>query len=286
MKIVRSILFALAFWSLAARADAQKAPLVGVRFNVREPSYRTEYGAALGQIERRFAGFVAGRLAQQMPYMRFDTSSTAPRTLVITLNRRDPGSSAPRHELGLFVRLVGEGASAPEQYWVMFRPIDQFLARRGTPAQLLNELQVRFRAGDVEVLQAALRPVPIAVQAQLWLNPLAWILPFKHRDLCMDFNTTLLVRSSIQSSAGLLHDEYIAKANREFGPTGTLPAALRSQVGNVMGSLTTQRGDLDALRQATPSSIRISGIFVDRYHRSESACAVPAPPDSTVFPGT
>jgi hypothetical protein len=285
MKIERIIL-ALSFWCVAAPVEAQRVPAVGVRFTVREPSYRTEYGAALAQIERRFAGFVAERLTQQMAYVRFDTSSTAQRTLVIALNRRDPGRNAPRHELGLYVSLVGAGTNAPEQYWVMFRPIDQFLARRGTPAELLNELQVRFRAGDLETLQAVLRSVPIAVQAQLWRDPLAWILPFKHRDLCMDFKTTLLVRSSIQSSAGLLHDEYIAKANREFGPTGTLPAALRSQIGNVMGSLTSDRGDLDALRQASPGSITIDGVFVDRYHRSENACAAPAPPDSTVFAGT
>lgn len=285
MRIMRLLVCAMTF-CFAARAEAQSAPQVGVRFSVKEPSYRTEYGAGIAQIERQFASFIAARLAQRMPYVRFDTSSSAQRTLLITLNRRDPGSSAPRHELGMYVRLLEGSTPGPEQYWVMFRPIDQFLARRGTPAQFLNELQVRFRAGDLEVLQATLRSVPIAVKAELWRTPLAWILPFKHRDLCMDFKTTLLVRSMIQSSAGVLHDEYIAKANREFGPTGTLTPALRSQVGNVMGSLTTDRGDLDALRDATPESIRISGVFVDRYHRSENACAVPAPPDSTVFPGT
>lgn len=286
MRTTRLLILAVSVCCFATPVDAQKTPLVGVRFSVRERTYRAEYGTALPQIERKFAVFVAERLGQQMPYARFDTSSTAQRTLVITLDRRDPASNAQRHELGLFVRLIGGSSDAPDQYWVMFRPIDQFYSGRGTQSQFLNDLQVRFRAGDPEGLQTALRTVPIALKAELWRNPLAWILPFKHRDLCMDFETTLLVRSSIQSSAGLLHDEYIAKANREFGPTGTLPEALRSQVGNVMGSLTSERGDLTALRQATASSIRIEGVFVNHYRRSAHACAVPAPPDSTVYAGT
>jgi hypothetical protein len=267
----------------ASPLNAQGPPVVAVRFNLREPSYRTEYGPSISQIERKFGKFLADRLAQQMAYVRFDTSSNAQRTLVVALDRRDPASNAQRHEIGLYVRLVGGAATTPpEQYWVMFRPIDQYLARRGTPEQLLNELRVRFASGDLEALQSVLRSVPVASQAQLWLNPLAWILPFKRRDLCMDFETTLLVRGSIQSPTGLLHDEYIAKANREFGPA-TPPAALRDQVGNVMGSLTSQRGDLDALRQAAPNSIRIDGVYVDHYHKSDSACAVPAAPDSTAF---
>jgi len=265
-------------------AAAQTRPLIAVKFVLQESLYRNEYSPQdVLKIERGVADTLAQLLSRRFGFVQFDSAGTAPQTLVVTLNRKDLGSGAQRHETGFYVRLATAAATGQDRYWRMFRPMEEYLAARGTSAAFMKEVQARFEVDELESIQDLLRSIPISTQATLWQDAMAgigWILPFRRADLCMDFETTLRIANTIRSGIDTRRD-FRAKATGDFTDTSSALGTLR---GNVVGMATDPTADLAILRTAPANAIIVNGVFIEHYHRSDAACAAPATPRATSFP--
>ena len=267
----------------ATTAAAQTRPLIAVKFVLQEALYRNEYSPQdVLKIERGVADTLAQLLSRRFGFVQFDSSGTAPQTLVVTLNRKDLGSGAQRHETGFYVRLATAAAMGQDRYWRMFRPIEEYLAARGTSAAFMKEVQARFEVDELESIQDLLRSIPISTQATLWQDAtdIGWILPFRRADLCMDFETTLRIANTIRVGVDKRKD-FRAKATGDFSDTSSALGTLR---GNVVGMATDPTADLAILRTTPANAIIVNGVFIEHYHRSDAACAAPATPRATSFP--
>jgi hypothetical protein len=269
-------------------ASGQTRPVIAVKFVLQENLYRNEYSTQdVSKIERGVADTLAQLLSRRIGFVQFERAGAAPQTLVVTLNRKDLGSGAQRHETGFYVRLATAGVAGQDTYWRMFRPLEEYLAARGTSAAFMREVQARFEVDDVESIQDLLRSIPISTQATLWQDAvvgIGWILPFRRADLCMDFETTLRIANTIRSGIDT-RKEFRAKATGDFNTTDT-SSALGTLRGNVVGMATDPTADLAILRTTPANAIIVNGVFIDHYHRSDAACAMPAAPQSTSFPGS
>jgi hypothetical protein len=287
MSTRRYLLVAACLSCLAANVSGQQRPKIRVVFTLQEQLYRGDYSAQdLQRIERGFAGAVARLLSDRIPFAQFDTASSPERTLVISLDKKDRGSNAHQQETGLFLHLASAAAPGQDRYWRTFRPVEDYLAARGSPAAFLKELQSRLEVDDLEILQDVLRSVPIATDGRLLVDPIVgvvWILPFKRNDMCMDVATTLRVANTIRSAVEA-RKEFRAQASGDYNPSNP-PVELQGFRGNLVG-LPIDSTDLAMLRAAPAGSVIVSGVFVDHYHRSDVACSVAAAPDSTSFPPT
>jgi hypothetical protein len=270
--------------TLATTASAQTRTTIAVAFRLQERLYRLEYKPAdVQQLEAVLADSIASILSRRIPFVQFSRALPAPRTLLMTLDRKDRVSVAQNQETGFYLQLVQDGAPSTSQYWRTFRPERDYLMARGSVSAFRNELQARFEISEVESIQDLLRGIPIATEATLWtdaLQGLGWILPFKRQDLCMGEETTLRVANTIRSSIETKKD-FRAQARGVFNPT-VVPPGLQSSRGNVMGMATDAGTDLDVLRNAPPSAITVIGVYVDRYQRS--GCEAPVSPGAASFP--
>jgi len=96
----------------------------------------------------------------------------------------------------------------------------------------------------------------------------------------MDFETTLRIANTIRVGVDKRKD-FRAKATGDFSDTSSALGTLR---GNVVGMATDPTADLAILRTTPANAIIVNGVFIEHYHRSDTACAAPAAPQATSFP--
>jgi hypothetical protein len=277
------------FATAGATAGAQTRPLVAVSFKLVDSTFRRDFSdAELTSLERAFADTIAHVLSDRVAFLRFNSPPAGPtRTLVVSVDKKDRSSKAKQVETGFYLRLTDSTGVAPtgsEIYWRMFRPLEAYTLPRGDPETFIKELQSRF-SEDAESIQDLVRAVPIATQATFWKVPgtVAWIMPFKRRDLCMDQATTLRVANVLHATPP--HSMSLnALASDVLEPA---PDTLRALAGNIVGYPTDTNSviNLNILMAAPPGAVTVEGVFINHYHKSDAACAAPTAPDSAGFPG-
>ncbi len=254
------------------RAAAQAPTAVEVRFELTDPKFRTPFGAAAADLEKRIATLIAERLGTRVGFVRFVVGQSAEYRLTFSLDRSERTSTGRFDERGLWARLTLPDSSRSEIYWLPVRTADRAHLAVGTATELQSELRLLLTHANLESLKTELlAQVPIATRALAWASPLGWALPFSHRDLCMKNQTRLKIVNELPSGDVRLELPYQASVSGKFQPSSTNQELQPFQ--QRIFTIPAQTDRLDELRRAlNGGQVKVLGVYVTQYQHDESVC--------------
>jgi hypothetical protein len=258
---------------------AGQQPTIRVRFQVVEPSFVDAFRSTLPSLQSRAAGAMAAKLDSSFRFARFVTQGPANYELRFALDRRQRGTVG-RDEVGIYVSITVPDAE--EIYLVPFRTREEYTDRRGTEAAFLSRLVHTVSPQQLRVLARELLtkiPVARANTAVTW-PPLAWILPFRHEDLCLATTSTFRIRTLYSNASGPVEQEVVATARQPFDPPSGIPAQHRSRRNYVLAVADESRQEYRELLAAISARRRVEvrEVFVQDYVLQRSRCASPISP--------
>jgi len=159
--LVLTIALAAAQWIVPSAARAQ-TPRIRVAFRLRDAEYRQAFsGAERRTVEDSATALLVQALLRHFRFVTFtaDSADATPRVLLVTLDQKDRGPSAPLGEVGLHV-LLRNPPDSTISYWTPYRragadldreavTVETFLAelrRRGVGLTTLDEVAARALA--------------------------------------------------------------------------------------------------------------------------------------------
>jgi hypothetical protein len=221
-------------------------------------------------------------MSQQMGFVVFEPGTTGSPRLLLHLEVVPDAGTREFKETQLRLELAG-AASAPALVW-RFRSDERYADPTGGVAAFAQEIALRLADVDKQALvRQLLSRVPIASEAQLWKNPVGWVIPYRKADLCMDFKSLLRIENMLPSGAGPVLKEFLARASGDFAPgeAAHTPPALR---GRLFTEPIPAQAGLAELGNARPESVAIRAIYVMEYQPLQP-CSKPVPPDRVDFRG-
>ena len=266
----RTLCLALLLLATTAAAQRPRRP-VKVEFRIVEATYRPSLDSAEAlRLQDSATASLAALLADRLPFLSFERADSDSTLLIVALDRRDRGSTAPIVEVGFHATLVRPRSDSSHIYWMMFRPAEAALQGVGTPDALLAEIRARFErlseADWTRLVGDLLSRVPIADTAAMWAQPLGWIIPYQRRDLCLDPTSVLRVDNVVLRSFGTEQQTVVIDATGTFDPPAqTLSPTLERMRKSILG-LPRDRVTL------SPDSVQVKAVYVSEYRLSREAC--------------
>ena len=273
ISIISSLLPLLA----ATPVWSAERPVVKTEFTLAESGYRSEYKATeIKEIESRVARRIASVLNSKIGFLAF--SSEAPSDFVLTfkLDSRGPGASPTLKEVGFFASLtISEDSSSRrssrEVYWV-FRTASSSWSY-GSVDTLVREIDLKLLNNNEsssqvnELIREVLSHIPIArTEIHHLKDPLGWIIPYKHDDLCMGRESSLLIDSRLPSGGGPMPVRFEAVARMKFNPRAA--SNLEDSRGNILCMVKSGQEEIDRLERTPGDEVVVSGVYVIEYMRA------------------
>lgn len=275
------------WWLIACLAGAactagRARPVVAVSFDLAVPRWVNTFGDQRDALQAKAAQAVASWLDQQMGFVDFEAGSSGPHRLVLHLEVAPDAGTRPYKETQLRLELLGQPTAQP-LVW-RFRPDDRFGEPTGGVDGLVREIGLRLGGIDKQALvRQVLSRVPIASEAQLWKDPVGWVIPYSRTDLCMDLRSLLHIENMMPSGAGPVLKEYDARATGDFKPPEAQPAAATLR-GRVFTEPQTSPEGLAELGRAKADQVAIRAVYIVEY-QPLATCSRPVPPEAVDFRG-
>ena len=262
-KLVQTISMAASL-AVSALVSAQERPVVTVSFNLAVTRWQDNFSASqVADFQARSAEAVAQWLNREIGFFSFKPGTSPTRHINVQLAVAPDAGSKPTKETQLRLELVGHGPSTP-LVW-NFRPQNSFLQPTQGPEPFAREVQLRLIALDKQALVSqVLSHIPISNNAQMWKDPVGWVIPFRKAELCMDFQSILRVESLVESGAGRLPREFKARASNDFAPPNAagVPEAF---LGRLFSEAVAGQEGLGDLTTAKPEAVAIRAVYVLDY---------------------
>ena len=271
----------LVAWA-AASAQATDRPRVAVSFELNERRLQNAFQPAQRKdLEARAAAVIAQRLGERIGFVAFSAEpQAATHALVVRLEAAPGSSQALFKETLLRLEITGPGVAARSLSW-RFRPEERYGDPTGGVEALVREIELRTRDIDYRALiQDVLSQVAIAREAQVWQDPVGWVIPYRKSELCLDFRSMLRIESMLPSGAGPVLREYMARASADFDPPSS--AGVTALRGRLFMQPEASAKGLAELRRARPEDMSIRGVYVIEY-RQLAPCTGPVPLEAVDF---
>lgn len=269
----------------AVPAQATDRPRISVSFELAERRLQNAFQPAQRQdLEARAAAAIAQRLGERIGFVSFSAAPpAAPQLLKVRLEAAPGSAQALFKETLLRLELTGPGLTPRSLSW-RFRPEERYGDPTGGVEALVREIELRLRElDDRALIQDVMSQVAIAREAQVWQDPVGWVIPYRKTELCLDFRSLLRIESMLPSGAGPVLREFLTRASADFDPPAAAGAA------GLRGRLFTQpeagAEGVAELRRARPEDVSIRGIYVVEY-RQLAPCTGPVPLDAVDFRGS
>ena len=245
--------------AIAAAAPSQARSMVGVAFDLAVPRWQGQFGSRQVELQTKAAQAVAAWLGQQMGYMGFEPGATGPHRLVLHLELAPDAGTRQYKETRLRLELAGQADVAP-LVW-RFRPEDRY----GDPTGGVDGfvLEIGLRLADIDrqrLVRELLGRVPVAHDAQLWKDPVGWVMPYRKSELCMDFRSLLRIENMMPSGAGPVLKEFMARASGDFVPGIAAGAAAGAMRGRLFTLPMPAQDGLSELNRAEPEHVAIRAV--------------------------
>ena len=280
-QIWRLVLIAVGLAGSALACVAAR-PIVAVSFDLAVPRWQKQFGTKQEEFQDKAAQTIASWLGQQMGFVGFEAGAVSPHRLMVHLEVAPDAGTKQYKETQLRMELVGQAAATP-LVW-RFRPDDRYGDPTGGVDGFVRELGLRLLDIDKQTLvRQVLSRVPIAHEAQLWKDPVGWVIPYRKAELCMDFRSMLRIESMLPSGAGPVLKEFMARASGDFTPRdpASATALMRGRLFTVPVPL--QEGLAD-LGNAKPELVAIRAVYVVEYQPLQP-CSRAVPPEAVDFRG-
>lgn len=270
---------------------AQNRVAVAVELTLAEPSYRAELRPEeIERFQREAATLIARSLQEQIAFLSFSAEDSGDYRLRFRLDARDPGEGGALssiNEVGLHATLAGPGIGEQGIYWTVYRPKSAFADPLGTVDDMLRELGLKLSGADYDRLsEELLSRISISQSAELWEEPLGWIIPFQRSDLCVDARSRLEIVNLVSSDVGQTERRYIAEPSTDFDPDGVVPPEIERLRHHLLSEAVADQARLEELRRAVSNRrVVVKGIYVIDYLFSPSACEPIASPDEAFEEG-
>lgn len=287
----RTAVAALMLMFTVGGASAQNRVSVAVDFTLAEPSYLAELRAEeIERFQREAAALIARSLQEEIAFLSFSAGDSGDYRLGFRLDRRDPGEGSALssiNEVGLHATIEGPGVGDQDIYWMVYRPKSAFAEPLGTVDDMLRELGLKLSGADYNRLsEELLSRISISQSAELWEEPLGWIIPFQRSDLCVDERSRLEIVNLVSSDVGQTERRYIAEPSIDFDPDGTVPPEIERLRHHLLSEAVPDQARLDELRRAVSGRrVVVKGIYVIDYLFKPSACERIATPDEAFAEG-
>jgi hypothetical protein len=268
----------------ALPARAADRPRISVSFELVERRLQNAFQPAQrADLEARAAAAIALRLGERIGFVSFSAAPpAAPNLLTVRLEAAPGSAQALFKETLLRLELTGPGLTPRSVSW-RFRPEERYGDPTGGVEALVREIELRLRELDYRALiQDVMSQVAIAREAQVWQDPVGWVIPYRKTDLCLDFRSLLRIESMLPSGAGPVLREFLTRASADFDPPGAAAAALR---GRLFTLPEAGAEGVAELRRVRPEDVSIRGIYVVEY-RQLAPCTGPVPLDAVDFRGS
>ena len=301
---LRSILAALvcALLSMLWQASpaAAERPRLEVRFAVTEPAYLANYhDATLDSVAASITDSLVFQLQKNIGFSDFVVAGTAAaagadtvavETLVVELTNEFPGVSGGLQAVLFRIRLEPE---MNEHHVVTWPFLSADVAHQDIPPIAVLSETVRLHLNDPDlhalISQSLLRHVSITELAQFMKfsqTTLAWIIPFRREELCIDPSSVLSFRCGIKIGPGVvIEHECQAEANGvvQMSEIQPMPAFLPYQDSELVLCIVSPHRNkaavMDALGRATPQSIVVKAVYITEYQKNDNECAIVPPAD-------
>ena len=280
-KIWRLIFIVIGLAGSALACDAAR-PVVAVSFDLAVPRWQGKFGTQQDDFQNKAAQTIANWLGQQMGFAEFKAGAAGPHRLIVHLEVAPDAGTRQNKETQLRMELVGLAAVAP-LVW-RFRPDERYGEPTGGVDGFVRELELRLLDIDKQVLvRQLLSRVPIAHEAQLWKDPVGWVIPYRKAELCMDFRSMLRIENMLPSGAGPVLKEFMARASGDFAPRDPASASALMRGRLFTEPVPLQEGLAD-LGNAKPELVSIRAVYVVEYQPLQP-CSKPVAPDAVDFSG-
>jgi hypothetical protein len=244
-------------------ASADDRPLVAVRFLFTDPAYRNKFAEddrrdVLGDLAAR----TADRLRDRIGFMRFTPDGNADAVLTLDVDRgpdRSPGRAL--REVGLHATLVYQGQPLGDGAYLTVRPVGSSTAipdREPLVEQMAQK--VSEAAGSLGQITGLLSRIPIARAASFVRDPIGWVIPFRHDQLCISELSVVRVANIVETPTATVAREFTARTSGRYRPPG--------QQERILGEPhPTAQEHLDEFMNTPVERIRVDAIYVVSYTR-------------------
>jgi len=264
----------------ASPAGAQERPEVTVSFELAVPRWVSFFDRDQPELEKRAAEALAQWLNKEFRFASYKPGSAGTRHLKLRLGVAPEAEGRQRKETQLRLELVGQ--NPPQAVTWQFRPENTYSAPTSGIEPFVKEIEFRLGAMDKQLLvKQLLSKIPIADRADLWKDPVGWVIPYRKAELCMDFKSLLRVESQLQTGAGVAPREFLAQASTDFQPPN-VSAATEPMRGRLFTEVASTHLHFAELGAAKPGAVAIRAIYVVEYLPLEP-CVAPVPPAAVSF---
>jgi len=283
--LVLTIALAAAQWIVPSAARAQ-TPRIRVAFRLRDAEYRQAFSDAERRtVEDSATALLVQALLRHFRFVTFtaDSADATPRVLLVTLDQKDRGPSAPLGEVGLHV-LLRNPPDSTISYWTPYRRAGADLDREAVTVEtFLAELAIKLDglvdADWDRLVGEHLSRISIADTADVavWGSPAGWLIPYSSKQICIDTRTgKLLVTNQQITDAGFEDRDVIAKV-ATFHPrdSTTVPSRIFTRFKDHIHAKALDPSGLPAA-----DSLRVSGVYIVEYHFDAVHCATLTPPNT------
>lgn len=264
----------------ATSSPAQAKAVVEVSFELAVTRWQGTFGPGRDEVQKKAGEAIATWLGQQVGFVAFESGSLAPYKMLVRLELTPDAGTRQYKETQLRLELGGQVSSAP-LVW-RFRSEERYGEPTGGVDAFVREIGLRFTDMDKQgLIKQILSRIPITKEAQLWKDPVGWVMPYRKSELCMDFKSMLRIESMMPSGAGPVLKEFLARASGDFSPRDTAPASLLMRGRLFTEPMPLQEGLLD-LGNAKPELVTIRAVYVTDYQPLQP-CTKPVPPNAVDF---
>jgi hypothetical protein len=269
----------LLVWVLAgaltapAIVRADDRPVIKVEFVIVDANYKLKFtDADRPGVQAAAAARIVERIGARIGFVRFTTADGPDTVLKFELNRQDPKSTGDIREVGFHVTLSQRGQPLGEGAYVPFRPQTESLSTIPGREALIEAIgpKVADASAPRGPITALLSVVPIARQAVLVQNPLGWVIPYKHDDLCMDEASVVRLSNTVDSPVTTVVRHFTAKTSGR--------AKQEDMRGRIFGEPHPLAQDhLDEMKNTPVGQIKVDGVYVVQYS-PRTPCDTVVPP--------
>jgi hypothetical protein len=276
----RSALLAVGFGLVCTAATAR--PVVAISFDLAVARWQGTFGASRAALEEKAASEIAKWLGQELGFMGYEPGKTGPHRLVVHLEVVPDAGSRQDKETQLRLELAGQ--PAPPMVW-SFRNEEGYSQPTNGVEAFALEITRRMAAIDRRALvRQILSQIPITNEAQLWKDPVGWVMPYRKSELCLDFKSLFRIENMLPSGAGPVLKEFTARASGDFAPRDNAPGSMLLR-GRLFTEPMPSQDGLSDLGSAKPELVSIKAVYVVEYQPLQP-CSKPVPPDAVEFRNT
>ncbi|HLC42442.1 MAG TPA: hypothetical protein VJO34_12580 [Methylomirabilota bacterium] len=248
------------------QGDAEQKTVVGVKFVLDEHSYRKHFLPDIPLLEREATARIVKKLREHIGFLDFAAIPPEPPfKLTVRLDAKAPPEQpGAAREVGFHIILDGPKVTRNTEY-VIFRDEENFGKSLGTAESLVTEIGSKLR-DDVykDRIGKLLNQVPITRTGHLWGSPPeGWVIPYRPIDLCMDFQSQLVIENLVPSGAVRKHREFEARAIGEFLPSA--PTSIDHLRGHIFSEPTDLQKFQTEVGAVSPAQISVSAVYVKEY---------------------